>query len=108
MVLSLLRRCRLEGPRRTEHPMRLEPESPPVPLNPFTVSERLAHSRKETTWMKRTFIRYDTKPGRAEENQRLIEGVFQELHAKAPSGVRVHGLKARYRDIRAFRGGRRR
>ena len=28
--------------------------SPPVPLNPFIVSERLAHSRKETTWMKRS------------------------------------------------------
>ena len=43
--------------------------------------------------MKRTFIRYDTKPGRAEENQRLIEGVFQELHAKAPSGVRYMALR---------------
>lgn len=67
--------------------------TPPFPLNPFTVSERLAHSRKETRWMKRTLIRYVTKPGRAEENQRLIEGVFRELHAKAPSGVRYMALR---------------
>ena len=43
--------------------------------------------------MKRTLIRYDTKPERAEENQRLIEGVFQELHAKAPEGVRYMVLR---------------
>ena len=43
--------------------------------------------------MKRTLIRYDTKPERAEENQRLIEGVFHELHAKAPGGVRYMALR---------------
>jgi radical SAM superfamily enzyme with C-terminal helix-hairpin-helix motif len=43
--------------------------------------------------MKRTLIRYDTKPERAEENQRLIEGVFRELHAKAPNGVRYMALR---------------
>ena len=43
--------------------------------------------------MKRTLIRYDTKPERAEENQRLIEGVFQELHTKAPGGVRYLAIK---------------
>jgi hypothetical protein len=44
-------------------------------------------------WMKRTLIRYDIKPGRTDENQRLIEGVFQELHAKAPGGVRYMALR---------------
>ena len=38
--------------------------------------------------MKRTVVRYKAKPERIEENQRLIERVFQELHAKAPEGVR--------------------
>jgi radical SAM superfamily enzyme with C-terminal helix-hairpin-helix motif len=43
--------------------------------------------------MTRTLIRYDTKPERAEENERLIEDVFRELHAKAPSGVRYMALR---------------
>ena len=43
--------------------------------------------------MKRTLIRYDAKPERADENQRLIQGVFQELHAKAPGGVRYMALR---------------
>jgi len=43
--------------------------------------------------MKRTVVRYRTKPERAEENTRLIEKVFQELQAKAPDGVRYLALK---------------
>ena len=43
--------------------------------------------------MKRTVVRYKAKPERIEENQRLIEGVFQELHAKAPEGVRYLALR---------------
>jgi len=38
--------------------------------------------------MKRTIVRYKTAPDRVEENKRLIEGVFQELQAKALVGVR--------------------
>jgi len=38
--------------------------------------------------MKRTLIRYKTKPDLAQENQRLIESVFAELEAKSPDGVR--------------------
>jgi hypothetical protein len=38
--------------------------------------------------MKRMLVRYKTKPERTEENERLIEKVFQELRAKAPEGVR--------------------
>jgi hypothetical protein len=37
--------------------------------------------------MKRTVVRYKAKPEKVEENQRLIEKVFQELHAKSPGGV---------------------
>jgi len=42
--------------------------------------------------MRRTLVRYRTKPERAEENARLIEKVFQELQAKAPDGVRYLAL----------------
>ncbi|HTA39743.1 MAG TPA: hypothetical protein VK760_11725 [Candidatus Acidoferrales bacterium] len=38
--------------------------------------------------MMQTLIRYQTKPGKAEENTRLIQDVFRELHAAAPEGVR--------------------
>jgi hypothetical protein len=43
--------------------------------------------------MKRTLVRYRTKPERAEENQRLIENVFQELRTKSPDGVRYMALQ---------------
>jgi hypothetical protein len=43
--------------------------------------------------MKRTLIRYKTKPDRTQENQRLIESVFQELDAKSPDGVRYLVLR---------------
>ncbi|MDB5566287.1 MAG: hypothetical protein JWP84_2853 [Tardiphaga sp.] len=38
--------------------------------------------------MKRTLIRYKTRPDAAEQNRRLIEGVFAELQEKSPEGVR--------------------
>jgi hypothetical protein len=43
--------------------------------------------------MKRSLIRYRTKPETTLQNQRLIENVFQELQAKAPEGVRYMVLK---------------
>jgi radical SAM superfamily enzyme with C-terminal helix-hairpin-helix motif len=43
--------------------------------------------------MKRTLIRYKTRPDAADENQRLIEGVFAELQTKAPEGIRYMALK---------------
>jgi hypothetical protein len=43
--------------------------------------------------MKRTLVRYKTKPDEAEENARLIGKVFQELQAKSPDGVRYLALK---------------
>jgi hypothetical protein len=43
--------------------------------------------------MKRTLVRYQAKPERVRENERLIESVFQELHAKSPDDVRYLALK---------------
>jgi len=43
--------------------------------------------------MKRTLVRYKTKPELAQENARLIEQVFQELHAKSPEGLRYLALR---------------
>ena len=38
-------------------------------------------------------IRYRARPDKADENQHLIEGVFRELHAKAPDQVRYLVLR---------------
>jgi hypothetical protein len=43
--------------------------------------------------MKRSLIRYKTKPERTDENERLIKAVFAELHAKSPTGVRYLAVK---------------
>jgi hypothetical protein len=43
--------------------------------------------------MKRTLVRYKTRPDRAEENERLIAQVFRELEQKAPDGVRYLALR---------------
>jgi radical SAM superfamily enzyme with C-terminal helix-hairpin-helix motif len=43
--------------------------------------------------MKRTLVRYKTKPEQAEENARLIGNVFQELQAKSSDGVRYLALR---------------
>ena len=43
--------------------------------------------------MKRTLIRYKTKPDRTDENEALIKAVFRELHAKSPEGIRYMSLK---------------
>jgi len=43
--------------------------------------------------MNRRLIRYTTKPGRADENQRLIEAVFLELREARPDGVRYMVLR---------------
>lgn len=36
--------------------------------------------------MKAIVVRYETKPDRADENQRLIEAVFRELASSEPQG----------------------
>ena len=38
--------------------------------------------------MKHHLIRYKTKPELADENERLVKTVFQELRGKSPEGVR--------------------
>jgi hypothetical protein len=43
--------------------------------------------------MKRTVVRYSTKPEQTQENERLIAVVFEELRAKSPQGVRYLVLK---------------
>jgi hypothetical protein len=43
--------------------------------------------------VKRTLIRYKTKPDLTGENERLIRNVFQELQQKSPAGVRYMALK---------------
>jgi hypothetical protein len=43
--------------------------------------------------MPQRLIRYRVKADKAEENQRLIEGVFRELQAKAPAQVRYLVLR---------------
>jgi hypothetical protein len=46
--------------------------------------------------MKRTVVRYKTKPESAEENERLIKNVFHELEAMSPDGI--HYLVLRLGD----------
>ncbi len=43
--------------------------------------------------MKRTLIRYMTKPDMADKNAELIAEVFAELKARKPSGVRYLSLR---------------
>ena len=43
--------------------------------------------------MSSRLVRYRARPEKADENQRLIEGVFRELHAKAPDNVRYLVLR---------------
>jgi hypothetical protein len=43
--------------------------------------------------MKRTLIRYKTRPESADRNAELIAGVFEELKAARPAGVRYLSLR---------------
>ena len=43
--------------------------------------------------MKRTLIRYKTKPGMADTNAELVAAVFAELKAARPDGVRYMTLR---------------
>ena len=43
--------------------------------------------------MKRTLIRYKTKPDMADKNAELIAAVFKELKAAKPDGVRYLSLR---------------
>jgi len=41
----------------------------------------------------KSLIRYKTKPESAEENQRLVEKVYEELAARDPGGIRYATLR---------------
>ena len=43
--------------------------------------------------MKRSLIRYKTKPERIDDNERLIKDVLAELNSKSPEGVRYMAVK---------------
>ena len=43
--------------------------------------------------MKTIVVRYQTRPERADENQRLIEAVFAELNERAPKGFTYNVLR---------------
>jgi hypothetical protein len=45
------------------------------------------------TLMKRMLVRYKTRPEKIEENERLIQNVFQELGVRSPEGLRYAVLK---------------
>jgi radical SAM superfamily enzyme with C-terminal helix-hairpin-helix motif len=68
--------------------------------NPFAVTGRLwvetrmiSPQRAMESAMKRTLIRYKTRPDAAEQNAGLIEKVFEELKAAKPDGVRYLSLR---------------
>jgi hypothetical protein len=50
-------------------------------------------SETEELPMKRILVRYKTDPERIAENSRLIEGVQEELRARAPQGLRYLVLR---------------
>src|SRR5690349_21101566 len=56
-------------------------------------SQAWAHQTGKVSAMPQRLIRYRVKPDKVEENQRLVEGVFRELHAKAPAQVRYLVLR---------------
>ena len=43
--------------------------------------------------MKRILVRYKVKPDRAEENEKYIRKVFEELEREAPAGIRYASFK---------------
>jgi hypothetical protein len=43
--------------------------------------------------MRRVVVRYKTKPEASEENQRLVENVFEELNERQPDGLRYATLR---------------
>jgi hypothetical protein len=66
------------------------------PANPFARVKRLGQrdpvQPMEKT-MRRTLIRYKTKPDASERNAELISAVFAELTAAKPDGVRYLSLR---------------
>jgi len=44
--------------------------------------------------MKQVIVRYKVKPGKGDENEGLIEKVFEELHAGSPEGLRYASFRS--------------
>jgi hypothetical protein len=62
--------------------------------NVWEVDGRSVHvARPKESMMKRTLIRYKTKPELADKNAELIAGVFAELKAAKPEGLRYLSLR---------------
>jgi hypothetical protein len=63
--------------------------------NPFANPDRLCEreTATERPAMKRTLIRYKTRPEAADANAALVEAVFAELQARQPAGVRYLTLR---------------
>ena len=53
--------------------------------------------------MKRTLIRYKTKPEMADKNAELVAAVFAELKAAKPDGVRYLSLRLDDDTLHPFR-----
>jgi hypothetical protein len=43
--------------------------------------------------MRRVMVRYEVKPEQVEENEKLIEAVFEQLHREQPAGLRYASFK---------------
>ena len=43
--------------------------------------------------MRRVIVRYTVKPGRADENEKLVRAVYEELHETKPEGLRYATLR---------------
>jgi hypothetical protein len=68
------------------------------PAPNVTAAERdddlcIARNQQGASMMKRTLIRYRTKPELADQNAALIAAVFAELKAAKPEGVRYLSLR---------------
>jgi hypothetical protein len=61
--------------------------------NVLGVETRCFAAANEEKAMKRTIIRYKTKPGAADENAELVRAVFAELKAAQPEGIRYLSLR---------------
>jgi hypothetical protein len=53
----------------------------------------ISHRGTEEEVMKRTLIRYKTKPDMTDKNAELVAAVFAELKALSPEGVRYLSLR---------------
>jgi len=79
----------------------IRPEKFLFPANPFAWLKRLGAETPTATpkvqpmetMMRRTLIRYQTKPEAADRNAELIAAVFSELKAAKPDGVRYLSLR---------------